>query len=113
MKMKCSSCEKKIKEYENFYEIDNEFYCNDCVEERIIRCYVVNGETYDEDDVDYYQNRNRCIRKIEEQIQYCEESLEHYAQKDDEYSKSRVALAKRQIKRLEEQKKRIIRDDEE
>lgn len=107
--MKCSYCEKEITKDENFYEIDNEFYCSDCVEERIIRCYVVAGETYDEDDVDYYQNRNRYIRKIEEHIRYHKESLEHYSQKDDKYSKNRVKLARKYIVKLKKRKRTVLR----
>lgn len=34
--MRCSCCEKEIQENEKFYEIDDEFYCDDCVEEQTV-----------------------------------------------------------------------------
>lgn len=112
--MKCSCCEKEIKEDEKFYEIDNEFYCDDCVEKQTVTFYRINGgdEPHHEDEVGYYRNRDGFIQDIEKQIEFHKRAMLVYSAKKDDFSKSIVERAKKKIQKLEEQKRIVLGDDE-
>ncbi len=113
--MKCSCCEKEIQENERFYEIEDEFYCDDCVEEQTVTFYRINGgdEPHHEDEVSCYRNRGGYINDIKVQIDYYQSDLDYYSKRSDEFSIKRTKQLRIAIRELEEQKKRIIRDDEE
>lgn len=111
--MRCSWCEKEIKEDEKFYEIDNEFYCSDCVEEKTITYYEVeNGEKYEENEVGCYRNRSGYINDIKFQIDYYQSDLDYYSKRSDEFSIKRTKQLRITIRELEEQKKMALGDDE-
>ncbi|KYM44081.1 hypothetical protein [Fusobacterium necrophorum] len=110
--MKCSYCEKEIKEDERFYEIEHEFYCDACVEERIATYYVVGGETHDEEEVGCYRNRDGFIQNIEKQIEFHKRAMLVYSAKKDDFSKNIVETAKKKIEKLEKQKRRAIGEEE-
>lgn len=111
--MKCSYCGREIKGNERFYEIDDEFYCNACVEERITTYYVVAGSIYEEDDVGCYRNRDGFIQDIEKQIEFHKRAMLVYSAKKDDFSKNVVETAKKKIQKLEEQKERIFKEEDE
>jgi len=111
--MRCSYCEKEIKEDERFYEIEHEFYCDACVEERTATYYVVAGETCYEEEVGCYRNRERFIQNIEREIEFHKRAIDVYSVKEDDFGKSIVETAKQKIQKLEEKKKAVIEGDEE
>lgn len=112
--MRCSYCEKEVKKDERFYEIEHEFYCDACVEERTVTYYVVAGETcYEEEEVGCYRNRERFIQNIEREIEFHKRAIDVYSVKEDDFGKSIVETAKQKIQKLEEKKKAVIEGDEE
>ncbi|MBR8733189.1 hypothetical protein IX329_000762 [Fusobacterium necrophorum] len=112
--MRCSCCEKEIQENEKFYEIEDEFYCDDCVEEQTVTFYRINGgdEPHHEDEVGCYKNINGYINAINVQMKYYQEDLDYYSKKHDEISKKRTENLKLRIQELEEQKRIVLGDDE-
>lgn len=112
--MRCSCYEREITKDERFYEIQDEFYCNDCVEEESITFYSINGgERHHEDEVGYYRNRDDYINFIKVQMKYYQEDLDYYSKKHDEISKKRTENLKLRIQELEEQKGRILKEEDE
>lgn len=109
--MRCSFCEREITKDERFYEIQDEFYCNDCVEEESITFYSTNGgERHHEDEVGCYKNINGYINAINVQMKYYQEDLDYYSKKHDEISKKRTENLKLRIQKLEEQKRRVLEE---
>ncbi|CAL7894942.1 hypothetical protein [Fusobacterium necrophorum] len=96
--MKCACCEREIKENEKFYELEDEFYCDSCVEEGIATYYVVGGETHDEEEVGCYRNRDGFIQNIEKQIEFHKRVIDVYSVKEDDFEKSIVETAKKKFK---------------
>lgn len=111
--MKCACCEREITKDERFYEIQDEFYCNACVEEKTATYYVVAGETCYEEEVGCYRNRDGFIQNIEREIEFHKRAIDIYSVKEDDFGKSIVETAKKKIQKLEEQKKKALGDDEE
>lgn len=93
--MKCACCEREIKGNERFYELEDEFYCDSCVEE-----------------VGCYRNRDEFIQNIEKQIEFHKRAMLVYSAKKDDFSKNIVETAKKKIEKLEEQKRRAIGEEE-
>lgn len=112
--MRCSCCENEIKENERFYEIEDEFYCDDCVEEQTVTFYRINGgdEPHHEDEVGCYRNRERFIQNIEREIEFHKRAIDVYSVEENDFGKSIVETAKKKIQKLEEQKKKALGDDE-
>lgn len=112
--MRCSCCENEIKEDERFYEIEDGFYCEDCVEEESITFYSINGgEQHHEDEVGYYRNRDGYINDINVQIRFYQSDLDYYSKRSDEISVRRAEELRRRIQRLEKRKRRALGEDEE
>ncbi|AYV94345.1 hypothetical protein FUSNEC_GEN_294_01455 [Fusobacterium necrophorum subsp. funduliforme] len=111
--MICSCCEKEIKEDEKFYEIDNEFYCDDCVEEKTITYYELeNGEKYEENDVCCYRNTSGYINDIKVQIDYYQKDLDYYSKRSDEFSIKRTKQLRVVIRELEYQLRIVLLGDD-
>lgn len=73
--MRCNHCEKIIDKEESFYEIDGEFYCEDCVEERTITYYTIGGDTginYEDNETSWHRNINDFMENIKERIELYE-----------------------------------------
>lgn len=111
--MICSCCEKKIKEDEKFYVIEEEFYCDDCVEVGIVVYYTVDGcDPCHEDDVDCYENIDVCVGRIERDIQEYKESINYHSKYDDDNSRRLVEFYRKSVERLEELKERAFEEEE-
>lgn len=109
--MKCACCEREIKEDERFYEFDDEFYCDSCVEEEYITLYRINGsESYYEDEVVYYKNINGYINDINFQIKYYQARLKSEMQENSE--SDLIKYYEKRLQRLEQQKRRVLGEDE-
>lgn len=110
--MKCACCEREIKENEKFCELEDEFYCNSCVEEEYITLYRINGsESYDEDEMVCYENINDYINDINFQIKYFQARLKSEMQENSE--SDLIKYYERRLQKLEEQKRRVLEEEEE
>ncbi|EIJ70627.1 hypothetical protein HMPREF1049_1357 [Fusobacterium necrophorum subsp. funduliforme ATCC 51357] len=112
--MRCSYCENEIKEYERFYEINNEFYCEDCVEEQTVTFYKIKDgdEPYHEDEVGCYRNRERYIDNINVYLKYYQSDLDYHSKRSDEISVRRAKELRIKIQKLEEKKRIVLGGDE-
>lgn len=111
--MKCNWCEREIQEDERFYEIEAEFYCDNCIEEETVTYYEKqNGEKYEEREVNCYRNKEGYIQNVEQKIKFHKRAIDVYSEMKDELSKKITETAKQKIQKLEEQKKMVLGDDE-
>lgn len=62
--MKCYCCEENIKDDEHFYEINNEIYCEDCVEEETYYKIGFDDELVHESKVKYYSGKSGYINDL-------------------------------------------------
>ncbi|XGU46940.1 hypothetical protein ACEXAJ_11495 [Fusobacterium necrophorum subsp. funduliforme] len=109
--MKCACCEREITKDERFYEFDDEFYCDSCVEEEYITLYRINGsESYYGDEVAYYENINGYINDINFQIKYYQARLKSEIQENSE--SDLIKYYEKRLQRLEQQKRRVLGEDE-
>lgn len=108
--MKCACCEREIKENEKFYELEDEFYCDSCVEEEYITLYRINrSESYDEDEMVCYENINGYIYDINFQIKYYQARLKSEMQENSE--SDLIKYYEQRLQRLEQQKRRVLAEE--
>ena len=112
--MRCSCCENEIKEDESFYKIDDEFYCDDCVEEQTVTFYRINGgdEPYHEDEVGCYRNRSEYVNDMNVLRGILSKELDYHLERNDEISARRAKEIRIEIQKLEEQKRIVLGGDE-
>lgn len=102
--MQCSYCNKEIDKEYDFFEINDEFYCKECVEENYTISYSVGGEFYDEDEVQEYSDFLHLIKNIDYKIEQNKAAIEyHKKQEEDEHRKSMIKYNQVKIKELEKQ----------
>lgn len=77
--MICESCENKIFKDDEFYEINGEYYCKNCVDEIPVTYYTLDHETYlKEDDVCVYNNLQDLKRKLKMRLAHNKDEINKY-----------------------------------
>ncbi|RGY66707.1 hypothetical protein DXA30_02840 [Fusobacterium ulcerans] len=66
--MKCNYCGEEICQDENFYIVRDQICCKKCCEENTHTYYTVCDETYEEDEVTPFENKEEAIASYEEDI---------------------------------------------
>lgn len=92
--MRCSCCGKEIKNGESFYEIEGEYYCQDCVKERTVTYYTIVGdeeEPIEEDDVSEYYYLEELIDHLKFELEWCIERIEKSKKELNEYAKNSIS----------------------
>ena len=69
MAILCRNCEREIDFSEKNYSIDGEIHCPRCVEERLVKVYVIDGDIWDSEDVDYYEDIEDYIKEKQRRIE--------------------------------------------
>lgn len=72
MSILCRNCEKEIDFSEKNYSIDGEIHCPRCVEEKLVKVYVINGDIWDSEDVDYYVDKEDYIKEKQRRVDILE-----------------------------------------
>ena len=72
MAILCRNCEREINFSEKNYSIDGEIHCPRCVEERLVKVYVIDGDIWDSEDVDYYEDIEDYIKEKQRRIEVLE-----------------------------------------
>lgn len=68
----CRNCEREIDFSEKNYSINGEIHCPRCVEEKLITVYVINGDIWDSEDVDYYVDKEDYIKEKQRRVDVLE-----------------------------------------
>jgi hypothetical protein len=111
--MRCNHCERIIDKEESFYEIDGEFYCEDCVEERTITYYTIGGDTginYEDDETSWHRNINDFKETLKERIERYEKWKKQSENSNDPYKRNDFKYYSRL---LEEAQKLLEKSQEE
>lgn len=66
--MECSYCGEEICEDENFYIVSDQVCCNKCCEENTHTYYKVCDETYEENEVTPFDNKEEAIENYQRDI---------------------------------------------
>ena len=89
--MKCNYCGEEICQDENFYIVRGQICCKKCCEENTHTYYTVCDETYEEDEVTPFENKEEAIASYEENIIALERRIAETEQSDapwkDDYIK--------------------------
>ena len=96
MAILCRNCEREINFSEKNYSIDGEIYCPICVEERLVKVYVIDGDIWDSEDVDYYEDIEDYIKEKQRRI----EVLENKKAPLQCYEKEELETLKEEIEEL-------------
>ena len=72
MSILCRNCEREIDFSEKNYSIDGEIHCPRCVEEKLVKVYVINGDIWDSEDVDYYVDKEDYIKEKQRRVDILE-----------------------------------------
>ena len=96
MAILCRNCEREINFIEKNYSIDGEIHCPRCVEERLVKVYVIDGDIWDSEDVDYYEDIEDYIKEKQRRI----EVLENKKAPLQCYEKEELETLKEEIEEL-------------
>lgn len=110
--MKCSYCGEEICQDENFYIVSDQICCEKCCEENTHTYYIVCDETYEEDEVTPFENKEEAIENYQEDIILFKKCLAEMEHSDSPYKNIHI---KRYMKKIEEAQQLIdmLKEDEE
>ena len=72
MSILCRNCGREIDFSEKNYSIDGEIHCPRCVEKRLVKVYVIDGDIWDSEDVDYYVDKEDYIKEKQRRVDVLE-----------------------------------------
>lgn len=101
--MKCHYCDEEIKDGEEFFEKDGEFYCNQCCKELLITYYQIgDDQNYDEDEIKKFNDKKDAVIYLERQLESTKETIEKLKVFDKPYAKHYIEMEEKNKVRLEE-----------
>ncbi|WP_278538693.1 hypothetical protein [Fusobacterium varium] len=111
--MKCHYCDEEIKDSEEFFEKDGEFYCNQCCKELMTTYYQIgNDQNYDEDEIKKFDDKKDAVIYLERQFESTKETIEKLKVSDKPYAKHYIEMEEKNKVRLEETLK-VLKGEEE
>lgn len=100
--MKCSYCGEEICQDENFYIVSDQICCKKCCEENTHTYYTVCDETYEEDEVTPFENKEEAITYYKEDIDSLKERLGKVEQSDVPWKNAYIKRYKDEIKETQD-----------
>lgn len=110
--MKCSYCGEKIYEDQNFYIVSDRFCCNKCCEENTHTYYKVCDETYEENEVTPFDNKEEAIENYKEDIILFKNRLVEMEHSNSPYKDIHIERYKEKIEESQ-QLIEMLKEDEE
>lgn len=114
--MRCKHCCEKIEKEDSFYEVDGDFYCEDCVQEETVTYYIIGGERETgEDEVYLFDNLKQYSAYVSGEIEYLKERMKkiEITDKEEKRKKYILEIHKERLEKLNNILHRIQSEEEE
>ena len=116
--MRCNHCDRIINKEENFYEINGEVYCTDCVKESTITYYTIGEDSecnYTDEEMAEYNDLDEYIENLKERMEWINERKTRLEaiEEPNMWDKYDLKKCKEEFKEVNEILDRIQNEEEE